>query len=244
MTRPEDEAPLSEERILRAAADLLREGGGEAFSLQAVAVAAGVRPAVICGHFGDRDGLLDAVVSFLLQGHLDEKRRIVCTAEDPAVQLRRLWDLHVDFGLTQPGSYVLAYGQARSGRLPSAAAEAIALLTGVIRRLGEQGRLTMSVERATNYFRSSGAGFIPTQMSLPPSERDPELSSIIFDSIVAAMTGDSTAQGLSRWGSAGDLSDHAIALQKALRQKGSPALTPAELNLLFEFLNRVGRDHP
>lgn len=243
MTGSKREATPPEERILWAAAGLLQKGGAEVFSMQAVAGAAGVQPAVVCSHFGDRDGLLDALVSFLLQGHLDEKHRIVPTAEDPVVQLRRLWDLHVDFGLTQPDSYVLAYSQARAGRLPSAAAEAIALLTAAIRRLGEQGRLTMTVERAINYFRSSGAGFILTQMSLPPSERDPELSSIIFENTVAAMTGGAKAQGLSRSGSADDLADHAVALQEALRQKGSPALTPAELSLLFEFLTRLGGDH-
>ena len=244
MTRSEHEATPPEERILWAAAGLLRKGGAEVFSLQAVAGAAGVRPAVICGHFGDRDGLLDALVSFLLQGHLDEKRRIVlhrggpCGAAASALGLARR--LRID-----PAQQLRPRLRSSAGRkapIGSRRGDCSADCGNQATR--RTGSSTMSVERAIIYFRSSGAGFILTQMSLPPSERDPELSSIIFESTVAAMTGDAKAQGLSRSGSAGDLADHAIALQKALRQKGSPALTPAQLNPLFEFLNRVGRDHP
>ena len=68
------------------------------------------------------------------------------------------------------------------------AAETVELLTEVIARLGDQGRLRMSVERATAYFRSCGAGFILMQIGTPPGQRDPELSSIIFDDMMAAIS--------------------------------------------------------
>src|SRR6185436_17205056 len=48
----------------------------------------------------------------------------------------------------------------------------VELLTEVIGRLGDQGRLRMSVERATAYFRSCGAGFILIQIGTQPGQRD------------------------------------------------------------------------
>ena len=84
-------------------------------------------------------------------------------AGNPVADLRSLWDLHVDFGLTHPDGYVLAYGQMRPGRWPPAAHETFELLGQVIARIGEEGRLRMSVERATVYFRSTGTGYILTR---------------------------------------------------------------------------------
>src|SRR6185312_16232779 len=52
-------------------------------------------------------------------------------------------------------------------RLRPAAEETFELLSQVIGRIGEQGRLRMSVERATIYFRSTGTGYILTQIGLP-----------------------------------------------------------------------------
>jgi AcrR family transcriptional regulator len=223
------------ERILRAAADLLRTGGIDAVSTRAVATAAGVQPPTIYRQFGDKDGLLDAVAGYLLRTYIEQKRELIAASGDPVADLRRLWDVHVDFGLTHPDGYVLAYGQMRPGRWPPAAQETFELLGQVIARLGEQGRLRMSVERATVYFRSTGTGYILTQIGLPPDERDPELSSIIFDDTIAAITNDGKHKQNAGIGIAG----HAVALREALRDRRNLPLTAAEQGLLAEWLNQV-----
>lgn len=64
------------------------------------------------------------------------------------------------------------------------------LLTDVIGRLGDEGRLRMSVERATSYFRSCGAGYILIQIATQPHKRDRELSSIMFYDMMAAISTD------------------------------------------------------
>jgi AcrR family transcriptional regulator len=223
------------ERMLRAAADLLRTGGIDAVSTRAVAVAASVQPPTIYRLFGDKDGLLDAVAGFVLQGYLEQKRLLIDASTDPAIELRGLWDLHVEFGLKEPHCYVLTYGQARPGRTVPAAEEAIRLLTDVIARLGDQGRLRMSVDRATAYFRSCGAGYILTQIGAPPAERDPELSSIMFEHLMAATTTDAKPKRTVT----SELPGRAVALREALRYKEDLPLTAAERHLLSEWLNRL-----
>ena len=235
MAKAREQAASAAERMLRAAADLLQTGGIEAVSTRAVAAAAGVQPPTIYRQFGDKDGLLDAVAGFVLEGYLEKKRLLTDASRDPAVELRDLWDLHAEFGLNQPDCYVLTFGQARPGRTVPVAAETVELLTEVIGRLGDQGRLRMSVERATAYFRSCGAGFILIQIGTQPDQRDPELSSIIFDDMMAAISTEPTRKRSAT----PELAGRAVALQEALRDKKDLPLTSAERHLLTEWLKRL-----
>jgi hypothetical protein len=160
---------------------------------------------------------------------------LVGTSHDPVVELRGLWDLHNEFGLEEPHCYVLTYGQARPGRVIPAAAETVELLGEVIARLGDQGRLRMSVERATAYFRSCGTGFVLTQLATPPNERDPDLSSIMFDDLMTAISADPKGKQSATPG----LPGRAVALREGLRDKKDLPLTTAERDLLAEWLNRL-----
>ena len=93
---------------MRAAAELLAEGGREAVSTRSVAAAAGVQAPTIYRLFGDMRGLLDEEAAFGFSEYLRSKvaREVV---EDPVEELRRGWDLHVGFGLDNPGLYRLMY---------------------------------------------------------------------------------------------------------------------------------------
>jgi AcrR family transcriptional regulator len=233
---PREHVNPAAERILRAATDLLQKGGIEAVSTRAVAAAAGVQPPTIYRQYGDKNGLLDAVVSFALQGYVKEKRLLAENpSDDPANDLRRLWDLHVEFGMEQPDCYVLAYGPSRPEHALSAATETIRILTDVIARLADQGRLRMSVERASTYFRSCGTGFVLTQIGAPPAERDPALSSIMFEDMLGAISNDANRERAS----VPELPGRAGALREALRDKKDLPLTHAEHDLLGEWLKRL-----
>ena len=128
--------PTRSGKVLQAAADLLRDGGVEAVSTRAVAAAAGVQPPVIYREFGGKDELLDAVTHFILEDYLRDKRhRLLRTSDDALHDLRQLWDVHVQFGLAHPDTYVLTFAQSRPGKLSSGAAETIKLLEQIIARL-------------------------------------------------------------------------------------------------------------
>jgi hypothetical protein len=165
-------------------------------------------------------------------------RQLIATSEDPFADLRRLWDLHVDFGLKHPDGYVLAYGQMRPGRAVPAAEQTFDLLRDVLARIGDQGRLRKSVERATVYMRSTGTGYILTQIGLPPEQRDPELSGIIFEDTMSAIA----TNAKRKTAATADLPGRAVALREALRDKNGLPMTAAERGLLSEWLNRLA-DH-
>ena len=56
-----DQKPDARARILRAATELLATGGRDAVTTRAVSAAAGVQPPTIYRHFGDMQGLFEAV---------------------------------------------------------------------------------------------------------------------------------------------------------------------------------------
>ncbi|MFI6031732.1 TetR/AcrR family transcriptional regulator [Amycolatopsis magusensis] len=224
-----DQALPTRDRILRAAADLLQEGGRDAVSTRAVSAAAGVQAPALYRLFGDKDGLLDAVASYGFEEYLGQKHDLGATG-DPVGDLRRGWDLHIQFGLTRPAFYALMYGEARPGGPSPAAKEAAAILHGIISRIAEAGQLTMSVERAAELTHSTGVGVVLSLIALPPAERDLEISTVAREMVVHMITTDEPAP-------AAGLATRAVALRAALT--GELPFSPAEQALLSEWLDRL-----
>jgi AcrR family transcriptional regulator len=230
--------PSPRDRILRAAALLLAEGGREAVSTRAVSAAAGVQPPTIYRQFGDMRGLLDAVVADGFARYLRDKVAREST-EDPLADLRAGWDAHVGFGLANPALYALMYGDPRPGTMPTAAVEALKLLEGLVRRVAEAGRLRVGVDRATRLIHAAGAGVVLTLIAVEGPDRDLAVSTLMREAILAAVTTDATpsdktiAAARSHRAAA-----HAVAL-KAVLPEASAALTPAESALLAEWLGRL-----
>jgi AcrR family transcriptional regulator len=223
----------SAEKVLEAAAALLGSGGIDAVSTRAVASAAGVQPPTIYRQFGDKQGLLDAVAGFMLQGYLQDKRRAALT-DDPVQDFRDSWDLHVDFGLTHPDCYVLAYVQPRPGRMPALARESLEILHRLVARIGEHGLLRMSVKRAVEYVHGAAVGYVLAQIRVPPEERDLELSAITRENAIAAISTDGSRQPTDS-----DLSGRAVALREALLSNTNGTLTPGEKAIMSEWLDRL-----
>jgi AcrR family transcriptional regulator len=221
------------EKVLEAAADLLNSGGVEAVSTRAVAAAAGVQPPTIYRQFGDKQGLLDAVTGFVLQSYLHDKRRAAVT-DDPVQDFRDSWDLHVDFGLTHPDCYILAYVQPRPGRMPPLARESFEILHQLIARIGDHGLLRMSVKRAVEFTHAAAMGLVLHQIRVLPDERDPQLSAILRENTIAAIM-----IGGSRQPAPSDLPGRAVALQEALLTDADGVLTPGEKTMMAEWLDRL-----
>src|SRR5215210_5553696 len=176
-------------RIVRAAVDLLAEGGREAVSTRAVAAAAGVQAPTIYRQFGDMRGLLDEVASFGFSEYLRDKTMRE-RAEDPVEDLRLGWDLHVGYGLANPAFYTLMYGDPTSETEPTAAREAAEILRGLVQRVAEAGRLRVGVERAAQVIHAAGTGVTLTLIGTRPADRDPALSEMTREAILAVVTTD------------------------------------------------------
>ncbi|WP_055490873.1 TetR/AcrR family transcriptional regulator [Streptomyces sp. TP-A0356] len=221
------------ERIVAAAARLLAEEGPDAVSTRAVSAAAGVQPPAIYRLFGDKQGLLDAVVADGFTSYLAGKTA-QGPGDDPVEDLRTGWDLHIGLGLANPGLYTLMYGRYRPGAPSPAALAAFDVLAQHIRRIAEAGRLRMPEDRAAALVHAAGCGTTLTLIATPEDRRDPELSSTAREAVIAAITTDAPAA------TPGPVAA-AVTLRAVLPQ--TDALTAPERGLMREWLDRIA-DRP
>ncbi|MFD1146451.1 TetR/AcrR family transcriptional regulator [Saccharothrix hoggarensis] len=222
---------LTRERIVEAAYDLLNREGREALSTRAVCAASGVQSPTIYRLFGDKRGLLDAVACHGFEAYLAGKTALAET-DDPVDDLRRGWDLHVEFGTSNPALYSLIYGDARPGVESPAAERASAVLAKQVKRIAEAGRLRVSEERAAHLIHAAGCGMVFTLISLPPQDRDPDLSTLARESVIAAVTTEPSTTPAKT-----DAVTAAVTLRSVAPTV--TALTDNERALLSDWLNRI-----
>ncbi|SCG54807.1 TetR/AcrR family transcriptional regulator [Micromonospora halophytica] len=223
------------DRIVRAAAALLAEGGREAVSTRAVSRAAGVQAPTIYRQFGDMRGLLDAAASYGFAAYLHAQAARE-PADDPVDDLRRGWDMHVGFGVANPAFHTLMYGDPRPGVRPTAARVAADIFRQLVVRVAEAGRLRVDVERAAEMAHAASCGVTLTLIQ----GGDPALSDVTREAVVAAVCADSPAARALR--PPDRPVRHAVALRAALpRLTGD--LTDAERALLAEWLDRIAGAH-
>ncbi|ALO99314.1 transcriptional regulator [Streptomyces hygroscopicus subsp. limoneus] len=233
--------PQPRERILRAAADLLAEGGREAVSTRSVSAAAGVQAQTIYRQFGDMQGLLDEVARRGLAAYLADKKANL-TAGNPVEQLRSGWDLHVAFGLANPALYRLLYTDPRPGEGAAAMDEAYGILVQLVTRVAETGRLRMGIEAAAAMIHSTGIGVTVTLIGAAAAGRLAEhegLSESTRDAVLAALVTDAEQEAPVEDPRAAR-ARHAVALKALLDEGGEErSFTPGEHLLLTEWLTRL-----
>lgn len=237
--KPDDQR----ERILSAAVTLLADVGSSGLSTRAVATAAGVQTPTLYRLFTDKDGLLDAMASYGFEGYLAQKRAFDAT-DDPIDDLRRGWEMHVEFGLANPALYTLMYGNVRPGHRPAAAEESHAILRGMLERANTQGLLRVPVATALPAIEASTSGAVLLLLAQPAQERRIEHIRPLRDIVLTAVTDSPAASGSS----ASPTAERAQALLGIItptdntdpaRQAG---FSTAEASLLREWLARLGDD--
>src|SRR4029077_10684788 len=144
-------------RIVRAATELLASGGGGAVPPRGGSAAAGVQPPTIYRHFGDMQGLLDAAGRETLAGHMrGQATRALTNA--PVEDLRRGWDLHIEFNLAHPDAFALKYSAPSTAASARVIHESVEVLKSLVLRIAEAGRLRVDVARATDLLYAAGTG--------------------------------------------------------------------------------------
>lgn len=227
------------ERIVRAAYELLHASGREAVTTRAVSAAADVQPPTIYRQFGDMRGLLDAAANFGFASYLDSKRTRPREA-DPVDDLRRGWDLHVEFGLTHPAVYALLYGEPRPEGAPTAVTEGLEILRGLIQRIAEAGRLRLPVDRAMHMVHAACKGATLSLLATPVAQRDPGLAEALRETLISAITTQAAqAPARSRERPQDRVARHAVALKASL--ESATPLSPGETALMTEWLDRLAR---
>lgn len=217
-------------RIVAAAATLIASGGRDAATTRAVATAAGVQAPTIYRLFGDKSGLLDAVAQDGLASYVAAKA-VREPHPDPVQELRDGWDMHVAFGMAHPGLFSIMAGDPRPRSLSPAAAAGLDLLRQRVRNIALTGRLRVSEARALGLLESVCLGAILTLLRQPEGRRDPGLSEMAREAVIAAITGDTVVASDAGPSSA------AATLHAALNQ--TAVLTDGERHLMEELLNRI-----
>ncbi|MFD6415807.1 TetR/AcrR family transcriptional regulator [Streptomyces sp. NPDC060194] len=215
--------------ILARAAELLAASPNGDVSTRAVCEAAGVGQPVLYRLFGDKDGLLSAVVDEVWDEYLAMKRAARHSA-DPVDDLRRGWDNHTAFALSHPHAYRLVFGSTLSTP-PAAAAEAMGLLTGILERLAAQGRLRMAPADAARFVMAANSGIALGLILRPGTYPDPAVSTAARDAALRAVLVDGASPAPRA---------AAVAATTLRAHLGASDLyTPGEAALLDELLERA-----
>ncbi|MFF3452270.1 TetR/AcrR family transcriptional regulator [Streptomyces sp. NPDC002667] len=238
-TNPGTAPVTTRARILAVAAELVAGSPDGDVSTRAVCEAAGVGAPALYRHFGDKEGLLSAVVDHGWERYLAAKRERH-PGTDPVQDLRDGWDGHTEFALRNPNLYRLMHSPAMRTP-PAAALEAHRILTGDLRRAAEQGKLRLAPELAAQMIMSSNVGVCLMLVSRPATFTDETLSRRVRDAVHASVfTPEVTAPEARTAGPApSTVPATATRLGAQLRLHPSPAFTPAETALLTEWLDRL-----
>jgi AcrR family transcriptional regulator len=217
-------------RIIDAAAELLRTGGRDAVTTRAVSAAAGVQSPVLYRLFTDMNGLLEAVAADGFERYLAGKRTQELSA-DPVDDLRRGWEMHIEFGLQNPAHYLLMYGQPTPGQHNSAAEQGAQRHRMLIERIAAAGRLTVGIDTAQTMMHAACVGITMNLIETPPEKRDPTVADRLREAILAAITTTTPS-------SPPDAAQRAVGLMAVLDDVDD-LYSPGERALLNELLDRA-----
>ena len=215
-------------QLVEVAAELLASQGPDAVTTRSVALAAGVQAPAIYRLFGDKSGLLDAVVEHGWASYVASKHPVGADA-DPVAGLRAGWELHVGFGLANPELFRLMHTVCTPDGQATAAA-GIRMLQARLHRVAEAGRLRVTERRAAGLIRAAGTGVVFTLIDQAEDERDETLADTAWEAVCAAILTDASTAITGP-------ATAAVTLRAAL--PGLTALTAAERALLGDWLDRI-----
>jgi AcrR family transcriptional regulator len=217
-------------RILTVTADIIAKNGRDAATTRAVATAAGVQAPTIYRLFGDKDGLLEAVAEYGLRHYLAQKS-VSAAHDDPIDDLRAGWDMHVAFGLSNPGLFVIMSGDPHPRPLSPALGAAMRILHQKIKNIALAGRLRVTEERAVMLLHAAGTGTVFALLAQREGQRDPGLSAVAREAIITAITSDPVSA------SGQDIACAAVTMNALLEQ--TKVLSNGERHLMTELLARI-----
>jgi AcrR family transcriptional regulator len=231
------------EKILEAATVLLAKASSADVSTRAVCEAAGVGAPMLYRLFGDKAGLLAAVVDRGFEQYLASKRA-ARPGPDPVADLKQGWDNHMRFALEHPNHYRLMYSPELTVP-PAAAQEAHALLHGILERCAAAGRLTVPPALATQVIMSANVGAALSLLTRPGQYPDARFSDRLRDAVIDSLTRPADAAdptGPAEPGGQHPVPVAAATLAARLRADVPPTLTPAESALLQQWLDKLAEN--
>jgi AcrR family transcriptional regulator len=216
--------------LVEVAAHLLATEGPAAVTTRSVALAAGVQAPMIYRLFGDKEGLLDAVVEHGFTSYLAQKPP-VDTGEDPVAGLRAGWELHVGFGVANPALFRLMHTATPTPDGRAILESGFRVLHERVRRVAKAGRLRVSETSAVGLIGAAGTGVVFALISQAEEHRDGSLAELAWAAVCASILSDPHEHEDSHPASA------AVTLRASLPDLDG--FTPGERALFSELLDRV-----
>ena len=224
-------------RMLDAAEELLDASPDRDIATRAVCEAVGVGAPVLYRLFGDKSGLLSALVDYGFDRYLATKRAAE-PSEDPVVDLRNGWDTHLEFARAHPAVYRLMFSPSFA-TVPSAAQEAMRLLREVLDRCAAAGRLRVEPGAAAQMIMSANIGVALNLVTQPENYPDPELSRRVRDAVhTAVLVPDRAGAAQAVGDDEGSLVIAALQLAAVLRKRPTELGEP-ETALLLHWLDTL-----
>jgi len=149
-------AEATRRRILAVVEQLLADGGVAAVSIREICVRAAVTPPTIYHHFGDKQALIERVVSdcFVAFDRTVSRRRV---STDPVEVLRDGFDRYVAYGIQHPSHCRVMFEH--PVKTPTAAgAASYNKLRAAVAAIAALERLRVPVDQATFAFWSAAHG--------------------------------------------------------------------------------------
>ena len=173
----------TEETILKAAADILERVGPEGLTTRAVCAAAKVTAPTLYHHFGDKAGLLNALLSRGIEDFMSRKR-LNLTSDDPLADLRRGWDGWIEFAVARPKLFGLMAEQ--STKQPELAQEAQSNMRREVSRLHAQKRLKrgLDADAAVLAIQAAANGVIALMRGGASTQQIKSTSSLLFEAVL------------------------------------------------------------
>jgi AcrR family transcriptional regulator len=176
------------DRILETAASLLAQSADVDVSTRSICDAAGVTAPTLYHHFGDKDGLLAAVVDFGWATFLETKLAVAAVVhEHVADDVRAGWDNHLQFARENPSFYKLMWSPAVAAG-SRAVREAYQMLYDRLELGAGRGQLRMSAEAASRMVLSATTGAALSLISQPDLYGDGSFATELREAVIAAIT--------------------------------------------------------
>ena len=157
-------------------------------STRAICDAAGVSAPTLYHHFGDKNGLLTAVVDLGWAAFLETKRAVAAVVHDHvADDVRAGWDNHLEFARENPSFYKLMWSPAVAAD-SGAVREAYQMLHDRLELGAARGQLRMSVEAASRIVLSASTGAALSLISQPDLYGDGAFAAQLREAVIAWMT--------------------------------------------------------
>lgn len=141
-------------------------------------------------HFGDRSGLIRAVVDVAFEEYFHGKDTATPVDDaDPRARVAAGWDAHIAFALAYRGLYPAMYPT--SGPLPSQVERSGALLRAGFDELEQAGALRPGITAAlaTNALRAALRGVAHAVAANPDDDND-AMSAVVRDALIHALVAD------------------------------------------------------